>query len=83
MSLPAETGATRAEVPPPDPRDASPGELVGQLGAGLSGGAGVVALLGVNALVTVIVLALANALPAETVASVQQDIATVKDGVSR
>lgn len=130
----------------PDPKDASTGELVGQLseqvstlvrdevrlaqaeitqkakrlgiGAGLFGGAGLVALLGVNALVTAAILGLANVLPGwlsaiiigvvlfavagvlallgrrdvqqatpplptETIASVQTDVATVKEGVSR
>jgi hypothetical protein len=31
MSQPTEGGATRTETPPPDPKDASTGELVGQL----------------------------------------------------
>lgn len=31
MSEPAPGGATRAETPPPDPRNASTGELVGSL----------------------------------------------------
>jgi len=138
--------ATTAEVPPPDPRGASTGELVGQLsaqvstlvrdevrlaqaevtqkverfgiGAGLFGGAGLVALLGVNALVTAAILGLANMLPGwlsaiiigvvlfavagvlallgrrdvqqaapplptETIASVQTDVATVKERISR
>jgi uncharacterized membrane protein YqjE len=142
--LPA--GATRAEIPPPDPRNASTGELIGTLtdqittlvrdevrlaqaevtrkakrlgvGAGLFGGAGVVALLGLNALITCVILALGNVLPGwlaaiivavvlfavagvlaligkkdvqkaapplptETIASVQADIATVKDGIRR
>lgn len=147
MTEPAETGATRAEVPPPDPKDASTGELIGQLsdqvtrlvreevrlaqaevtqkakrfgiGAGLFGGAGVMALLGVTALLVALILGIATTglpgwlaaiivagglfliagvlallgkrdvqkaappLPTETIASVQQDIATVKDGVSR
>jgi uncharacterized membrane protein YqjE len=139
-------GATRAETPPPDPKDASTGELIGTLteqvstlvrdevrlaqaevtrkakrlgvGAGLFGGAGVVALLGLNALITCVILALGNVLPGwlaaiivalvlfliagvlaligkkgvqkaapplptATIASVQADIATVKDGVHR
>lgn len=146
MNQPAETGATRAAEPRPDPSDTSTGELVGQLtdqvsrlvrdevrlaqaevtqkakrlgiGAGLFGGAGVVALLGVNALVTAVILGVASALPGwlagiivaavlfvvagvlallgkrdvqkaapplptETLASVQRDIAAVKDGISR
>lgn len=146
MSEPGDAGATRAEAPPPDPKDASTGELIGQLsdqvttlvrdevrlaqaevtqkakrfgiGAGLFGGAGLMALLGLNALVTAVILGIATALPGwlagiivgvvlfavagvlallgkrdvqkaapplptETIASVQQDIATVKDGVSR
>jgi hypothetical protein len=146
MSQPAETGAHRAEVPPPDPREASTGELIGQLsdqvtrlvrdevrlaqaevtqkakrfgvGAGLFGGAGLVAVLGLNALITAVILGIATALPGwlagiivgvvlfavagvlallgkrdvqkaapplptETIASVQTDIATVKDGVTR
>jgi hypothetical protein len=87
-------------------------------GAGLFGGAGVVALLGLGALVTAVILGLANVLPGwlaavvvalvlfavaavlalfgkkdveraapplptETIASVQADIATVKQGLSR
>lgn len=146
MSEPGDAGATRAEAPPPDPKDASTGELIGQLseqvttlvrdevrlaqaevtqkakrfgiGAGLFGGAGLMALLGLNALVTAVILAIATALPGwlagiiagvalfavagvlallgkrdvqkaapplptETIASVQRDIATVKEGVSR
>ena len=91
MSEPATGGATRAETPPPDPRNASTGELVGSLseqlgtlvrdevrlaqaeitqktkrlgvGAGLFGGAGLVAVLGLNALITAAILGLANALP--------------------
>jgi hypothetical protein len=85
------TGATRADAPPPDPSQASTGELVGQLseqvsrlvrdevrlaqaevtqkakrlgiGAGFFGGAGIVALLGLGALVTAAILGLANVLP--------------------
>ena len=88
------------------------------IGAGLFGGAGIVALLGVGALVTAAILGLANVLPGwlaaiivavvlfliagvlallgrkdvqeatpplptETIASVQADIATVKEGISR
>jgi hypothetical protein len=53
------------------------------LGIGLFGGAGVVALLGVSALVTAAILGLANVLPTETIASVQADIDTVKKGISR
>ena len=84
-------GATRAGTAPPDPGDASTGELVGALGeqlnrlvrdevrlaqaevtrkakrlglgAGLLGGAGLVAVLGLGALVTAAVLGLANVLP--------------------
>jgi uncharacterized membrane protein YqjE len=145
MSQPS-SGATRAETPPPDPRTASTGDLIGTLtdqitslvrdevrlaqaevtqkakrfglGAGLFGGAGVVALLGLNALITCVILALGNVLPgwlaaiivavalfliagvlamigkkdvqkAEpplptgTIASVQADVATVKDGIRR
>ena len=90
MSQPP-AGATRVEIPPPDPRNASTGELIGTLtdqittlvrdevrlaqaevtrkakrlgvGAGLFGGAGVVALLGLNALITCVILALGNVLP--------------------
>jgi hypothetical protein len=90
MSQPP-AGATRAETPPPDPKNASTGELIGTLtdqltalvrdevrlaqaevtlkakrlgvGAGLFGGAGVVALLGLNALITCVILALGNVLP--------------------
>ena len=53
------------------------------IGIGLFGGAGVVALLGVSALVTPSILGLANVLPTETIASVQADIDTVKKGISR
>jgi hypothetical protein len=53
------------------------------IGIGLFGGAGVVALLGVSALVTAAILGLANVLPTETIASVQADIDTVKKGISR
>jgi hypothetical protein len=88
---PPTGGATRAQTPPPDPSQASTGELIGQLtdqvstlvrtelrlaqaevtqkakrlgiGAGLFGGAGVVALLGVGALVTAAILGLANVMP--------------------
>jgi hypothetical protein len=145
MSEPA-IGATRAELPPPDPRNASTAELVGSLteqlgtlvrdevrlaqaeitqkakrlgvGAGLFGGAGLVAVLGLNALITAGILGLANVLPGwlagilvavvlfavagvlaligkkdvqqaapplptETIASVQADVAAVKESVSR
>jgi tetrahydromethanopterin S-methyltransferase subunit C len=146
MTQPAQAGATRAQTPPPDPRDASTGELISSLseqigtlvrdevrlaqaevtqkakrlgvGAGLFGGAGLVALLGLNALITAAILGLANVLPGwlaaiiiavvlfavggvlaligrkdvqkatpplptETIASVQQDVETVKQGISR
>jgi hypothetical protein len=146
MSQPPSGGATRAETPPPDPKNASTAELVGSLteqlgtlvrdevrlaqaeitqkakrlgvGAGLFGGAGLVALLGLNALITAGILGLANVLPGwlagilvavvlfavagvlaligrkdvaqatpplptETIASVQADVATVKEGISR
>jgi len=146
MSEPATGGATRAETPSPDPRNASTGELVGSLsgqigalvrdevrlaqaeitqkakrlgvGAGLFGGAGLVAVLGLNALITAAILGLANVLPGwlaaiiiavvlfavagvlaligrkdvqqatpplptETMASVQADVAAVKEGVAR
>jgi hypothetical protein len=146
MSEPADAGATRAQLAPPDPKDASTGELIGQLsdqvsklvrdevrlaqaevtqkakrlgiGAGLFGGAGLVALLGLNALITAAILGLANVLPGwlsaiilavvlfavagvlallgkkdvqqatpplptETIPSVQADVATVKEGISR
>jgi uncharacterized protein YacL len=91
MSEPAPGGATRAEPPPPDPRNASTGELVGSLseqlgtlvrdevrlaqaeitrkakrlglGAGLFGAAGLVAVLGLSALVTAAILGLAAVLP--------------------
>jgi uncharacterized protein YacL len=91
MSEPAPGGATRAETPPPDPRNASTGELVGSLseqlgtlvrdevrlaqaeitrkakrlglGAGLFGAAGLVAVLGLSALVTAAILGLAAVLP--------------------
>lgn len=84
-------GATRAGIAPPDPAQASTGELVGQLGeqlnklvrdevrlaqaevtqkakrlglgAGLLGGAGLVAMLGLGALVTAAILGLATVLP--------------------
>ena len=139
-------GASRAETPPPDPRNASTGELIGSLteqittlvraevrlaqaevtrkakrfgvGAGLFGGAGLVAVLGLNALITAVILGLAHALPGwlaaiivavvlfvvagvlaligrtdvqkaapplptEAIASVQADLATVKEGIRR
>ena len=146
MSEPVQ-GATRAETPPPDPKAASTGELVGLLtdqvtrlvrdevrlaqaevtqkakrlgiGAGLLGGAGVTALLAVNALLVALILGIATTglpgwvvaiivaggllllagvlallgrketqratppLPTETIASVQADIATVKERISR
>jgi Flp pilus assembly protein TadB len=146
MSEPVE-GGIRAEIPPPDPKEASTGELIGRLtdqvtrlvrdevrlaqaevtqkakrlgiGAGLLGGAGVVALLAVNALVVALILGIATTglpgwvaaiivaggllliagvlallgkketqgvtppLPTETIASVQADIAVVKEGISR
>jgi hypothetical protein len=106
MSQPAAGGATRAETPPPDPRDASTAELVGSLteqigtlvrdevrlaqaeitqkakrlgvGAGLFGGAGLVALVG-----RMDVQQAAPPLPTETIASVQDDVATVKQRISR
>ena len=88
------------------------------IGAGLFGGAGLVAVLGLNALITAAILGLANVLPGwlaaiiiavvlfavagvlaligrkdvqqatpplptETVASVQADVAAVKEGVAR
>jgi hypothetical protein len=85
---PSSGGAARATAPPPDPTQASTGELIGRLGdqlsrlvrdevrlaqaevtqkaerlgigVGLFGGAGVVALLGLGALVTAAVLGPAN-----------------------
>jgi hypothetical protein len=58
-----------------------------RLGAGLFGGAGLVALLGLNALITVAVLGLGNViagwLAAIIIAVVLFAIAAVKDGVSR
>ena len=91
MSHPEPAGATRAETPPPDPKDATTGELIGTLthqlstlvrdevrlaqaevtqkakrlgvGAGLFGGAGLVAILGLNALITAAILGLAHVLP--------------------
>ena len=146
MSEPAPGGATRAETPPPDPRNASTGELVGSLseqlgtlvrdevrlaqaeitrkakrlglGAGLFGAAGLVAVLGLSALITAAILGLAAVLPGwlaaiiiavvlfavagvlaligrkdvqqatpplptETIASVQDDVAALKDGIAR
>jgi Putative Actinobacterial Holin-X, holin superfamily III len=143
---PQAPGATRASTPPPDPAQASTGELIGQLtdqlsrlvrdevrlaqaevtqkakrlgiGAGLFGGAGLVAVLGLGALVTAAVLGLATVLPGwlagivvavvlfliagllallgkkdvqqaapplptETIASVQADLETVKQGIAR
>jgi Putative Actinobacterial Holin-X, holin superfamily III len=84
-------GATRAETPPPDPKNATTAQLIGELpdlvtrlvrdevrlaqaevtgkakrlgvGAGLFGGAGLVALLGLNALITAAILGLAAAIP--------------------
>ncbi|MEU2350851.1 phage holin family protein [Modestobacter sp. NPDC049651] len=92
MSQPTQGGgATRAETPPPDPKNASTAQLIGELpdlvtrlvrdevrlaqaevtgkakrlgvGAGLFGGAGLVALLGLNALITAAILGLAAAIP--------------------
>lgn len=91
MSQPPAAGATRAETPPPDPRAASTGELLGSLtdqitrlvrdevrlaqaevtqkakrfglGAGLFGGAGLFAVLGLNTLITAIVFAIATTWP--------------------
>jgi hypothetical protein len=146
LSQPESAGATRAETPPPDPKDATTGELIGSLtqqvstlvrdevrlaqaevtqkakrlgvGAGLFGGAGLVAILGLNALITAAILGLANVLPGwlaaiiiavvlfavaavlaligkkdvqqaapplptETIASVQADVQTLKQGISR
>ena len=59
MSEPPTGGATRAETPPPDPKNAATGQLIGDLTDP------------------------APPLPAETVAGVQEDIATVKQGSSR
>jgi hypothetical protein len=84
-------GASRAPVPPPDPKDLPTGRLIGDLteqistlvrdevrlaqaevthkakrlgvGAGLFGGAGVVALLGAGALITAAILGLATVIP--------------------
>jgi hypothetical protein len=121
MSEPAPgTGASRAELPPPAPENASTAQLLSSLsdqvtrlvrdevrlaqaevttkakrfgvGAGLFGGAGLVALLGLNALITAAVLApigrrdvqqAAPPLPTETIESVKTDVATIKDGASR
>ena len=143
---PSPEGATRATTPPPDPAQASTGELIGQLtdqlsrlvrdevrlaqaevtqkakrlgiGAGLFGGAGLVAVLGLGALITAAILGLAHVmpgwlagivvavvlfliagvlallgkkdvqqatppLPTDTIASVKQDVATVKEGIAR
>jgi hypothetical protein len=91
MPHPPTGGASRAEPPPPAPKDATTGQLIGQLteqlsrlvrdearlaqaevtqkakklgtGAGLFGGAGVVAFLGLAVLISAAVLALAEALP--------------------
>lgn len=92
MSQPVPgTGASRVDTPPPDPRNASTAQLLGDLsdqvtrlvrdeirlaqaevtgkakrlgvGAGLFGGAGLVALLGLNALITAAILGLAAAIP--------------------
>ena len=92
MSQPTPgTGATRAEAPPPDPRQASTAQLLGDLsdqvtrlvrdevrlaqaevtgkakrlgvGAGLFGGAGLVALLGLHALIPAGLLGLGNVIP--------------------
>lgn len=146
MSHPAPGGASRAETPPPDPKDASTTELITALtdqvtrlvrdevrlaqaevtqkakryglGAGLLGGAGLFALLGLNAFVVAAIFGLGYALnnwiaaivigvllfflagvlaligrkdvqsagsplPKEAIASVQDDIDTVKKAVSR
>lgn len=88
MTAPEASGASRAAVPPPDPRSQSTGDLIGSLGdqvtrlvrdevrlaqaevtqkakrfgvgAGLFGGAGLVALLGLNALITAVIFGLSN-----------------------
>ena len=79
MSQPAEAGATRAPTPPPEPKDASTGQLIG----------------GLTEQVTTLVrseVRLAQAevtqmakppLPTETIASLQADVETVKQGISR
>jgi hypothetical protein len=70
MSELATGGATRAETPPPDPRSASTAELVG----------------GLTEQITALVRDVQQAappLPTEMMASVQNDIATVKQGISR
>jgi hypothetical protein len=87
----APAGATAAELPPRDPRDASTGELIGQLteqvsrlvrdearlaqaevtqkakrlgvGAGLFGGAGLMAFFGLAVLISAAVLGLAEIVP--------------------
>ena len=145
-STPPAAGATAAPTAPPDPSQASTGQLIGSLteqvstlvrqeirlaqaevtqkarrlglGAGLFGVAGVVALLGLGALVTAAILGLGNLmpgwlaaivvavvlfvvagalaligkkdvgkatppLPTETIASVQRDIAAVREGIAR
>lgn len=91
MSQPPSAGATRAELPHPDPKDASTGELIGNLtdqlsrlvrdevrlaqaevtrkakrlglGAGLFGGAGLFALLALNALITALIFGIATVWP--------------------
>jgi hypothetical protein len=145
MSEP-RAGAPSTETRPPDPKNASTGQLIDDLtdqigtlvrdevrlaqaevtqkakrlgvGAGLFGGAGLVAVLGLNALITAAVLGPASALPGrlaaiiiavvlfavagvlalmgkkdvraaapplptDTLASVQADVSTVKEGISR
>ena len=79
---PQAPGAARASTAPPDPAQASTGELIGQLTdqlsglgiAGLFGGSGLVAVVGLGALVTAAVLGLA---------SVQADLETVKQRIAR
>lgn len=146
MSHPVPGGASRAETPSPEPKDASTSELITSLtdqvtrlvrdevrlaqaevtqkakryglGAGLFGGAGLFALLGLNAFVVAAIFGLGYALnnwiaaivigvvlfflagvlaligkkdvqsagsplPTEAIASVQDDIATVKKAASR
>jgi hypothetical protein len=91
---PSTDGATRVAAPtvPSQAEVTQKAKRMG-IGIGLVGGAGVVALLGVSALVTaagvvglIATLDVDQAkppLPTETIASVQADLDTVKKGISR
>ncbi|WP_369133160.1 hypothetical protein [Modestobacter sp. I12A-02662] len=81
MALPSPgTGSTRAETPQPHPANASTAQLLG-VGAGLFGGAGPVAVLGL--LGEEDVQQAAPRLPGETIGSLGTDVTTLKERVQR